>query len=82
MQALVSSTFSSEMHLPSGVYEWQMPIPSVEPMPPAPLARRPLDPLLAHDASYFAASARMASLEISSILNEMPLVFYRRYTER
>src|SRR5688572_3838922 len=37
-----------------------MPMPSVEPIPPGP-ARRPRDPLLAHDASYFAASARIES---------------------
>src|SRR5690349_11951154 len=33
---------------------------------PSPLARRPLDPELAHDASYFAASARIASFSRTS----------------
>jgi hypothetical protein len=37
-----------------------MPVPSVLPMPPGP-ALRPFAPLLAHEASYLAASARMAS---------------------
>src|SRR5689334_11904608 len=44
-----------------------MPLPSVDPIPFLP-ARRPLAPLLAHDASYFAASARIASLLWTSML--------------
>jgi hypothetical protein len=59
---------SSETQRPSGVYEWQIPIPSVFPSPFAPPARLRLDPLLAHDASYLAASARMDSFSRSSVM--------------
>jgi hypothetical protein len=41
------------------VYEWQIPIPSVEPISLP--ARVFLDPLLAQDASYLAASAKTDS---------------------
>src|SRR6201991_253757 len=39
-----------------------MPMPSVDPMPPLLSELRPFPPLDEHEASYFAASARMASL--------------------
>lgn len=39
-----------------------MPLPSVEPMPPVPRLDRLTVPLDAHEASYLAASERMASL--------------------
>ena len=39
-----------------------MPLPSVEPMPFDLSESRPADPEEAQDASYFAASAKMASL--------------------
>jgi hypothetical protein len=39
-----------------------MPIPSVLPMAPGASARLRDEPLDAHEASYFAASARMVSL--------------------
>ena len=42
-----------------------MPLPSVEPIPPVPLLSRFCVPLEAQDASYFAASERMASLRCS-----------------
>ena len=51
---------SSDTQRPSGVYEWQMPDPSAEPIPPF-YAFRPRMPLLEQEASYFAASARIAS---------------------
>src|SRR5687767_11551929 len=44
-----------------------MPMPSVEPMPRAPSELRLAEPLEAHEASYFAASARIASLACKSI---------------
>ena len=62
MQKLVSRIFSSDTQRPSGVYEWQMPMPSVLPMPPVFDELRLSAPLDAQDASYLAASARMASL--------------------
>jgi hypothetical protein len=58
---LVSKIFNSDMHRPSGAYAWQMPIPSVDPIPPDLLLERFAVPEDAQDASYFAASARMAS---------------------
>jgi hypothetical protein len=58
----VSSTFSSDTQRPSGVKAWQMPAPVVEPMPLPSRESRWLPPLLAQEASYLAASARMASL--------------------
>ena len=61
---LVSRILSSDTQRPSGVYEWQMPLPVELPMPPAGVAR--FAPLDAHEASYFAASARMASLARTS----------------
>jgi hypothetical protein len=39
-----------------------MPLPSVEPMPPVPALLRFSEPDEAQDASYLAASERMASL--------------------
>ncbi len=42
-----------------------MPCPSVEPIPPVPVLLRFSLPLEAQDASYLAASARMASLRLS-----------------
>ena len=62
MQKLVSRIFSSDTQRPSGVYEWQMPMPSVLPMPPVFDESRLPAPEEAHDASYLAASARMPSL--------------------
>lgn len=47
MQAFVSSTFSSEMHRPSGAYEWQIPAPPVDPTPLPPLESLRAAPLLA-----------------------------------
>jgi hypothetical protein len=44
-----------------------MPDPSVDPIPFAP-PLRPFAPLLLHDASYLAASARMASFCAISIV--------------
>ena len=49
----------NRQHRPSGAKEWQMPLPSVEPMPPV-LAKRFSVPLEAQEASYFAASERIA----------------------
>ena len=63
----MSSTFSSEMQRPSGAYEWQMPAPPVEPTPALPRESFRAAPLLAHEASYFAASARISSLCCRSI---------------
>ena len=65
MQKLVSRILSSDTQRPSGVYEWQMPMPSVLPMPPLPSECRLPAPLDAHEASYLAASARIASLSFS-----------------
>src|SRR6186713_2586085 len=47
-----------------------MPDPSVEPMPRPPIEWREVVPLDAHDASYFAASARIASFWVSSMVDE------------
>jgi len=58
------------MQRPSGAWEWQMPEPVVEPRPAAAVDRRFGAPLLAHDASYFAASARRDSLRDSSMREE------------
>lgn len=55
------------MQRPSGVWQWQMPVPVVEPMPLEPRELRFVVPLFAQEASYFAASARMASLRASSL---------------
>ena len=69
-QKLVSRILSSEMQRPSGAKLWQMPAPSLLPMPPwPPPARdesRRVPPLEAQLASYLAASAKIASLEASS----------------
>ncbi len=62
MQKLVNRIFNSDTQRPSGVYEWQMPMPSVLPIPPVPSEWRLLAPLEAQEASYLAASARTASL--------------------
>lgn len=67
MQKFVSRILSSEMQRPSGAKLWQMPVPSVEPMPLPFFDERLTPPLLAHDASYLAASARTASLAYKSI---------------
>lgn len=61
MQLLVSNIFNKEMQRPSGAYAWQMPMPSVDPIPPDLLLERLAVPEDAQDASYFAASARMAN---------------------
>src|ERR1700712_3690820 len=42
-----------------------MPLPPVEPIPPVPRLDRLTEPLEAQDASYLAASARMARLRCS-----------------
>src|SRR5690349_8534494 len=44
-----------------------MPMPVVEPMPPPAVDLRAAPPLLAHDASYFAASARILSFASKSM---------------
>ena len=44
-----------------------MPVPVVEPIPPEVRELRLFVPLLAHEASYFAASARMESFLASSM---------------
>src|SRR5690606_11083066 len=67
MQKLVSRILSSDTQRPSGVYEWQMPMPSVLPTPLPPRESRRPAPLEAQDASYLAASARIASLSVSSM---------------
>src|SRR5690349_19984469 len=56
-----------------------MPDPVVEPSPPADDERRPPVPLLAHDASYFAASASSASLRYNSIASRVPNAHDYRY---
>ena len=56
-----------------------MPDPVVEPSPPADDERRPPAPLLAHDASYFAASASSASLRDNSIARRGPKAQDYRY---
>src|SRR5690606_20972110 len=63
-QKLVSRIFSSDTQRPSGVKLWQMPGP-LAPMPEVPFEPRFGAPLLAQDASYLAASARMLSLSMS-----------------
>ena len=61
-QKFVNRILSSEMQRPSGAKLWQIPMPSFEPRPrPCDESRR-VPPLDAHEASYLAASARMASL--------------------
>ena len=47
-----------------------MPVPVVEPMPPDARELRLVVPLLAQEASYFAASAKIESLVASSISQE------------
>jgi hypothetical protein len=66
-QKLVSRIFSSDTQRPSGVYEWQIPVPSVLPMPPVPSELRLVAPLEAQEASYLAASARIASFSMAFI---------------
>src|SRR5690606_34813847 len=52
-----------------------MPMPLVEPMPSLPLELRFGAPLLAQEASYLAASARMVSLSISCMARDIDTVF-------
>ena len=68
MQKFVRRIFSSETQRPSGVKLWQIPIPVVDPIPRPGAAWRFGAPLLAHEASYLAASASRASLRSNSIL--------------
>lgn len=51
-----------------------MPLPPDDPMPPFRESRRVV-PLLAQEASYFAASDRIASFRVSSGVTEVPLMF-------
>jgi hypothetical protein len=53
-----------------------MPLPSVEPIPPVPALLRFSEPLDAQDASYFAASERIASLrrKVSAVI-VVPFMF-------
>src|SRR5690606_36116659 len=67
MQKFVIRIFRSEMQRPSGVYAWQIPLPPEEPTPPL-LASRFSPPLEAHEASYFAASERMARRSLRDFL--------------
>lgn len=58
-QLFVNSTLSSDMHLPSADQVWHIPAASL--LPIVPLLRLPT-PLLEHETSYFALSARIFSL--------------------
>jgi hypothetical protein len=66
MQKLVSRILSSDTQRPPGVYEGQMPMLPVLPMPPVFDESRLAAPLEAQDASYLAASASTASFSVHS----------------
>jgi hypothetical protein len=65
MQKFVSRIFSSYTQRPSGVKEWQIPMPLSAPKPFLSGAR--LEPEEAQETSYLAASARMASFSMVSM---------------
>jgi hypothetical protein len=65
LQALLNSTFNSEMQRPSALHVWQMPELCPHPIPPFGELR--LEPLDEHETSYLAASPRMFSLSRKSI---------------
>src|SRR5690606_9807504 len=78
-QKLVSRIFSSATQRPSGVKLWQMPMPSVAPSPLRPLELRFGAPLLAHETSYLAASARTLSLSISCMAETSQYCLFIQY---
>src|SRR5687767_2258895 len=72
MQWLVSKIFNSDTHLPSSVYEWQIPFDAL----PKPLfSFFLLLPLLLQLTSYFAASASI--LNFSTILSLIKCILIR-----
>ena len=66
-QQLVMSTFRREIHRPSAEKLWQQPATEDDVLPIIPGREPRRTPLDVQDASYFAASVRMASLSSSSI---------------